>query len=291
MDFSAILGLLVAALSLLGFVEQHPNLPQSSVEQAKTVAQKAIVQATSALKNAAAGVKPTVAQEEKANIAYTSADLVVGTPSGSAPLTVRIEADIKVSPTNSGSAVIFFGDGTSDVISRSGPETYQEEWTHTYPKAGAYDVVLVLSSVANVDNDIQVMKDPAYAKNQVVKKAHIDLSGKSTVQLISWDIVPANPYIMNQGDSAYYEQKLFIDATSADGNTTRYDLGTSYGCIGSNEIEVTSDRTTLGRMDCSFDSTEVEYVAYAKGGKFFVEKREITASGFSGPKTKVLVEI
>lgn len=42
-------GLLAAALSLLNFVQQHPELPQASRDQAKQVAQHAITQATNSL--------------------------------------------------------------------------------------------------------------------------------------------------------------------------------------------------------------------------------------------------
>lgn len=289
MDFSAILGLLMAALSLLGFVEQHPSLPQSSVEQAKMVAQQAILQATNALKSVATtGVKPVTPET---NIAFTSAELVVGTPSGSAPLTVTLEGKIQVPPTHSGSAVMFFGDGTSDIVFRSNSETYQETWTHTYPKAGTYDAILALSSVSDIDADIQVLKDPAYAKNQIVKKAAVNLAGRSTVQIISWDIEQANPHIMNQSDHLYYEQKIFIDVTSADSNTTRYDLGTAHGCFGSNEVEELADRKVLGRMDCYFAATGVDFVAYVKGGKFFIERRDDDVSGYAAGKTKIILEI
>ena len=50
--FSFVVGLLTAALSLLGFVQQHPELPQTSRDQAQQVAQQAITQATNALNNA-----------------------------------------------------------------------------------------------------------------------------------------------------------------------------------------------------------------------------------------------
>ena len=49
--FSFVVGLLTAALSLLGFVQQHPELPQASKDQAQQIAQQAITQATQALNN------------------------------------------------------------------------------------------------------------------------------------------------------------------------------------------------------------------------------------------------
>ena len=50
--FSFAVGLLTAALSLLGFVQQHPELPQSSKDQAQQIAQQAITKATNALNTA-----------------------------------------------------------------------------------------------------------------------------------------------------------------------------------------------------------------------------------------------
>src|SRR3989344_2842984 len=44
--FSFVVGLLTAVLSLLGFVQQHPELPTESRIQAQQVAQQAITQAT-----------------------------------------------------------------------------------------------------------------------------------------------------------------------------------------------------------------------------------------------------
>ena len=44
--FSFVVGLLTAALSLLGFVQQHPELPQASKDQAQQIAQQAITTAT-----------------------------------------------------------------------------------------------------------------------------------------------------------------------------------------------------------------------------------------------------
>src|SRR3989344_3109187 len=45
-----VVGLLQSALSLLGFVQTHPDLPQASKDQANQVAQQAITQATTLLK-------------------------------------------------------------------------------------------------------------------------------------------------------------------------------------------------------------------------------------------------
>lgn len=47
--FGFVIGLLQAALALIGFVQQHPELPQASRDQAQQVAQQAITQATKVL--------------------------------------------------------------------------------------------------------------------------------------------------------------------------------------------------------------------------------------------------
>ncbi len=57
--FSFVVALLTAALSLLGFVQQHPELPQASKDQAQQVAQQAITQATNALNTAPKTTQPT----------------------------------------------------------------------------------------------------------------------------------------------------------------------------------------------------------------------------------------
>lgn len=49
--FSFAIGLLTAALSLMGFVQQHPELPQASRDQAQQVAQEAVTQANQTLIN------------------------------------------------------------------------------------------------------------------------------------------------------------------------------------------------------------------------------------------------
>ncbi len=66
--FSFVVGILTTALSLLGFVQQHPELPQASKDQAQQVAQQAITQATQALmagnKNPIHAPSPTVGTQD-----------------------------------------------------------------------------------------------------------------------------------------------------------------------------------------------------------------------------------
>ena len=110
---------------------------------------------------------------DKETITYTSATLTATPTTGVAPLTVNFEGQIKVPSNQSGRAIIFFGDSVSDVMFRSGPDFFSEKWTHTFAKAGEYDAIMVLTSVQDIDSDIQVMKNPYHSKNLVVKKMHI----------------------------------------------------------------------------------------------------------------------
>jgi hypothetical protein len=62
--FGFVIGLLQAALSLLGFVQQHSELPQSSRDQAQQVAQQAITQATQTLSS---NTKPSTSAQSAGN--------------------------------------------------------------------------------------------------------------------------------------------------------------------------------------------------------------------------------
>lgn len=110
---------------------------------------------------------------QPATVIYTSANLSATPTTGVAPLVVSFDGRIDVPTNHRGSAVIFFGDGVSDVMFRSGLSLFNEQWTHTYAVAGEYDAVLVLTSETDVDADIQVMKNPNYYKNTVVKKVRV----------------------------------------------------------------------------------------------------------------------
>ncbi len=109
---------------------------------------------------------------------YT-ANFVVTPMSGSAPLTVNFKGRIDVPTNQSGRAIIFFGDGVSDLVFRFGPTLFTEDWTHTYNKPGEYDAYLVLSSVSDIDRDIEALRNPHYYKNTIVKKIRISVGGQS----------------------------------------------------------------------------------------------------------------
>lgn len=119
--------------------------------------------------------EPTQQATQPVSIAYTSINFTASPISGSAPLATNFSGSIGVPDNQPGSAVIFFGDGVSDVMFRSGPSLFNEEWSHTYLKPGEYDAVLVLTSVSNVDTDIEVMQDPDYYKNVIVKRIRVSV--------------------------------------------------------------------------------------------------------------------
>lgn len=133
--FSFVVGLLTAALSLLGFVQQHPELPQVTRDQAQQIAQQAITQATNALSNAQTKTPPQTANT-------TNNTNTFATPtSGPAPLTVTF-----IAPLSAGGDYVYFGDGadgcsipgvTNDgMIGCSVPSG--KTFTHTYTKPGVY---------------------------------------------------------------------------------------------------------------------------------------------------------
>ncbi len=95
--------------------------------------------------------------------------------SGYAPFTTEFTARVSVLHSQPGNVVLFFGDGTSTVIRRVEPDGFIDSKTHTYAQAGEYDVMLVFTSESNVDADIQVMKDPNYYKNIIVKKIRVSV--------------------------------------------------------------------------------------------------------------------
>lgn len=140
----------------LGGEQQLPMENDQQQTQTATTAPVSIKQATSSV-----------------SIPYTSADLTASFVSGVNSLSVNFSGRIEVPHNQRGSAILFFGDGSSDVMFRSDPILFKEEWAHTYSNPGDYEVTLVLTSVSNVDGDIQVMKDPNYSKNMVVKKIRV----------------------------------------------------------------------------------------------------------------------
>lgn len=137
--FSFVVGLLTAAMSLLGFVQQHPELPQSSRDQAQQIAQQAITQATNALNNA--NTQPTAPTQSSNNISTASNSGTFATPTtGAAPLTVTF-----IAPPSAGGDYIYFGDGADGC---NVPGVVRDEMgcsvpsgtpiTHTYTKSGVY---------------------------------------------------------------------------------------------------------------------------------------------------------
>lgn len=93
--------------------------------------------------------------------------------SGQSPLKVRFNGTISTPANYDGNAILFFGDGVSDVMLRSDQESFNENWEYTYKKPGTYEAMLIITSMNNVDADIEVMRNPFYTKNQILKKIQI----------------------------------------------------------------------------------------------------------------------
>jgi PKD repeat protein len=127
--FSFVVGLLTVALSLLGFVQQHPELPQASRDQAQQIAQQAITQATQTLSNAAA--KKTVA------VASNSSNLVVTPASGVAPLNVSFSVP---STGKAGTYIVEYGDGQRGSMDGVGRTDGRVADAHWYNVPGTYTV-------------------------------------------------------------------------------------------------------------------------------------------------------
>jgi hypothetical protein len=135
--FAFVVGLLQAALTLLGFIHANPSLPQAQQDQAQQVAMQAISQATQALSTQS--LRP-VGQTNTGSLSVSST-------SGTAPLPVTFS----VQPTANG-PYIDFGDGSDPCSSTAQgftrgegggcvAPTSPQTFTHTYTSPGVYKVV------------------------------------------------------------------------------------------------------------------------------------------------------
>src|SRR3989338_810271 len=118
-----VVGLLQSALSLLGFVQTHPDLPQAQHDQAVQVAQQAITQATNAIAS---------------NSVQSSMFSAIPT-SGAVPLTVSFAAS---GLDSSRDYIIFFatgGQGYSNIYHSVNRINLQ----HIYNSPGTYIASLV----------------------------------------------------------------------------------------------------------------------------------------------------
>lgn len=161
--FSFVVGLLTAALSLLGFVQQHPELPQASRDQAQQIAQQAITQATQALTNMPVPTtqpqppfqpqptpQPLPPQPILVPQPPTNSGFSVSPTSGASPLAVTFSSTHVTSGVGGGGYEIDFGDGSSaEPLLMCGPDgsgmpTCGASITiqHTYASAGSYTTAL-----------------------------------------------------------------------------------------------------------------------------------------------------
>ena len=130
--FAFIVGLLTAALSLMGFVQAHPELPQASRDSAIEVAQQAVLQANSVLAS---------------NNPKNQDTFSVSPASGQAPLTVHFTvprrfdcAYLSCNPAHAPSYTIDYGDGTNSIVGRAFRNKPDTE--HVYEAAGTYTATL-----------------------------------------------------------------------------------------------------------------------------------------------------
>jgi hypothetical protein len=143
-----IVGLLQSALSLLGFVQQHPELPQSSRDQVQQIAQQAIKQATNALNNA--NTQSTATGQSSKNTASNSSSFATPT-TGPAPLSVTFNTEgsraengsIDFGDGNTIRLLTLFGNGTSDSTGfcGAGPDFFCNVH-HDYVNSGTYTALL-----------------------------------------------------------------------------------------------------------------------------------------------------
>jgi hypothetical protein len=82
--FSFVTGLLIAESSLLCFVQNHPELPQASRDQAQQIAQQAITQATQAINTASTQTQPPVSNNKSGSATISKSSLT----SNSSTLTI-----------------------------------------------------------------------------------------------------------------------------------------------------------------------------------------------------------
>ncbi len=136
--FAFAVGLLQAALVLLGFVQQHPELPQTSRDQAQQVAQQAITQATQALTSTQSSA---VTQSKAGTVTSNAENGYTGTfsatpASGTAPLAVTF-SDTILRNTANGGGYIDYGDGMS-----CNTESSCGMYKQSYASPGSYTAVL-----------------------------------------------------------------------------------------------------------------------------------------------------
>ncbi len=221
------------------------------------------------------------------------------TPRGFAPLVLIIVIGLAVL----GGAVYWAGTrppSTPDYIN----ETFFIIGGEVYLSTGG-DVPLHIRE-ADVRTFVSTGVDSAKDKNHtygVSANGYLTIDGKATVsaesnaastktvEKINWNIEKANTNVVDENNYRKYEQAISVDVTLSDKSTSRYSLGTAYGCAGSTTESMQDGKRVLGRVNCYFALTGVAFTAYSKDGRFFVERFEDDASGRTNGKTIVVLEI
>lgn len=144
-----VVGLLQTTLSLLGFVQQHPEIPPAQQQQVQEVAQQAVTQATQ-----------TLNQQNPQNQSNSS-ELRATPTVGSAPLSVVFSTSaLPDCPAGNLSCLnrdngpeIDFGDGSHT------SQSYGESFSHIYKNPGTYSV-----------QEISVTTGKTFAKTMITVK-------------------------------------------------------------------------------------------------------------------------
>lgn len=110
-----------------------------------------------------------------------------------------------------------------------------------------------------------------------------------TVRKVSWRIERANPAATSD-DFRYYEQTIAADVTTFDGITQRYDLGTAYGCTGTETSELEVRKIVIGRVACTFAESGTRFSAFKYERGFAIERYDESSKDGS-IRTTTLLEI
>ena len=215
--------------------------------------------------------------------------LPVTPTSGAAPLTITFTA-----PSSAGGSYVYFGDGT-DGCSIPGVENdgmtgcsvpTGVPLTHTYTRPGVYHMAIT-----------RLLPSTTLGVATITVTGQ-DSGSTSEIKKVEWRIELANPSITDANNYRKYEQAIFIDVIRADNSIRGYSLGNAFGCaIKNTGFDEWSDdggnRRILGIVDCYMAASGVRFTAFSDPakGRFWVERLDDDASGRTGGKKTIVLEI
>lgn len=95
---------------------------------------------------------------------------------------LKITGDVRITVPSefSGKAILFYGDGTSEFITRISKNTFEKTLSHSYNAgntAQEYDITVTLTdSIKGGEvTDPDIMKNPFNAENQIISRKHISI--------------------------------------------------------------------------------------------------------------------